>query len=373
MSNSLRYCLASALLLSTAAAAEEAKPSPVRVGWLGAMTGPVAKYGAYQAALLAMDDINAEGGINGRPLELIFEDGKCDSKTAVNAAMKLINVDKVHFINGGHCTPESLPISSLAERNKTVMLAAITSSPRLSNAGEYVFRVTAVSTKGVDLQVPYAAEKLSLRRFAILSEETDYARPLAEHFQEIFPKTGGTIVAAESYAPGDTDFRAILAKIKSKAPDGIYLGVQAPDRAILILQQMKDLGMRIAVFGNEITGNAFQAAAEKKELFEGTIFPEPQIDWNAPRTHDFVERFKKRFEVDSLPFGFWSAEAYDSVRLMAKVIADCGDDVEKVRQCLYQVKDYPGISGSIGIDAHGDGIRTYLLKTVRDGEIVPLN
>lgn len=373
MLNILKACLVILALAPTNALCEQQKEAPIRIGWIGAMTGPVAKYGAYQAALLAQDDINAAGGINGHPLELVFEDGKCDPKTAVNAAMKLLNVDKVHFIVGGHCTPESLPISSLVERNKALMLAAITSSPKLSTAGDNVFRVTAVSTKGVDLQVPYAAEQMKLKRFAVVSEETDYARPLAEHFQEIFPKTGGEIVASESYSPGESDFRAILTKIKSKSPDGVYLGVQAPDRAILILQQMKDLGMHAAIFGNEITGNAFQSASDKKDLFEGVIFPEPQIDWNAAATHDFVERFKKRFNVESLPFGFWSAEAYDAVRLLAKMLGECGNDVEKVKHCLYQVKNYPGISGSIGIDTNGDGIRTYLLKTVRKGEISPLS
>lgn len=363
--------IAIALILSCSTLAGAEEPGALKIGWIGAMTGPVAKYGAYQAALLAQDDINAAGGIKGRKLELVFEDGKCDPKTAVNAAMKLINVDKVHFIIGGHCTPESLPISSLAERNKTIMLAAITSSPKLSEAGDYIFRVTAVSTQGVDLQVPYAAQQLKLKRLAIISEETDYARPLAEHFQETFPATGGEVVAAESYTPGESDFRAILTKIKSKNPDAIYLGVQAPDRAVLILQQMRDLGIHVKIFGNEITGNAFQASGDKKDLFEGLIFPEPQIDWNAPATHDFVERFKKRFNVE-LPYGFWSAEAYDAVMLMAKVIGECGDDVEKVKACLYATKGYPGISGSVGIDTKGDGIRTYLLKIVENGQIKPL-
>lgn len=115
------------------------------------MTGPLSKYGALQSAQLAEEDINAAIGINGHPLQLIDEDGKGDLKTALTAAMKLVDSDGVKFILGGHCTPESLAIAPFLEREKVIMLAAITSTPKLTSAGDYIFRVTPVSLRAPEL------------------------------------------------------------------------------------------------------------------------------------------------------------------------------------------------------------------------------
>jgi len=119
---------------------------PIKIGFIGAMSGPFTKYGAFEAVNLAVEEINKAGGINGRKIILVAEDGKCDGKEAVNAVNKLINIDKIKIILGGHCTPESLAIAPIVEQNKVIMLASITTSPGLTHAGDYVFRTSPVST-----------------------------------------------------------------------------------------------------------------------------------------------------------------------------------------------------------------------------------
>ena len=94
---------------------------PVTIGWIGSMTGPQQKWAAYEAAQIALEEINRQGGINGRPLRIIWEDGKGSGTAAAAAAQKLINVDHVKYILGGHCTPESLAIAPIAERAGVVM------------------------------------------------------------------------------------------------------------------------------------------------------------------------------------------------------------------------------------------------------------
>lgn len=346
--------------------------APIKVGWIGAMTGPLAKYGAFQSAQLAQDDVNKSGGINGRRLELIFEDGKGDGKNGANAAQKLISIDKVNYILGGHCSPESLAIAPLAERNKVIMLASITSNPKLTEAGDYIFRLTAVSTRHSELIAPYTMNKKGLKLFAIIHEETDYAQPPAERLAELVKGNGGQVVEFQSYHPGETDFRSIITRIKSKNPEALYLGVQSPDAAILFLRQLKEQGVEVTLLGNEITGNAVPPDPNEALLFEGMIFAEPAFDQDRPITKEFINRFKSGFSVKSLPYGFWTAEAYDAVQLLASVIARCGDTVEDVKKCLYEVKDYQGVSAPVSIDSNGDGVRDYVLKVINNGRVTNL-
>lgn len=345
---------------------------PVRVGWLGPMTGSIAKYGAYQAATIAEEDINREGGINGRPFKLIFEDGKGSGASAVSAVQKLLAVDKVQFIVGGHCTPESLPISSIVQQSGAVMLAAITSSPKLTSAGDNIFRITAVSTTGVDLLTKYIFSKSKAGTFGVVYEETDYALPLAMQFKNNLEAARGKIALYEGYLPGESDFRSLLTKIKSSHLDGLYLAVQSPDTAILIMQQMQQLGVSIPVFGNEIAGNALHAYKGDSKLFEGLTFPEPEFDPDNLQVKHLRASFKEKFNLDDLPFGFWTAEAYDAVRVMADAIKRCGNDVQAVKKCFYSIKNYQGASGSITIDSNGDGIRNYSVKKVQSGSIIKL-
>jgi len=140
---------------------------------IGAITGPVAKYGSYEAVTLAVEEINNAGGIKGRKINLIAEDGKCDAKEAVNAANKLINVDGVKIILGGHCTPESLAIAPIAEQNRVIMFASITSTPSLTNMGDYVFRTSPVSVVQSILVANLSYNSLHLRKVAIVYEQTD--------------------------------------------------------------------------------------------------------------------------------------------------------------------------------------------------------
>lgn len=344
----------------------------IRVGWIGSMTGPISKYGAYQAAQLALEDINASGGIGGKPLEVIFEDGKGNGKAAVDAANKLIQIDRVRYILGGHCTPESLPIAPIAERNHVLMLAALTSNPYLTNAGDYVFRVSPVSTKAADVLVPYMLRKLEQKKLGVLYEETDYARPTAERVAELFEKGGGKVVRKESYLPGETDFRSLLGRFRLAGVDSIFIGTQAPETAAQILTQVHDLHLDVALFGNESTGNVHSSVPVSADVIEGLTFSEPSFDEQSEKTKKFIERYKARYHVDGLPFGLWTAEVYDAMRLLAESIEKCGDDVEKVKACLYAVREYEGVSGKITIDANGDGVRVYSLKTTHAGVTQPV-
>ena len=134
-----------------------------------------------------------------------MEDGRCEGRATANAANKLIHVDKVNFILGGHCSTETLTLAPLAEKNKVLVLASISTSPDITKAGRYIFRTSPVSTKQSSLVAIYLRDDLSLSRLAIIHEDTNYAAPIAETLRERFVQQGGTVSYFEKFNPGETD------------------------------------------------------------------------------------------------------------------------------------------------------------------------
>ena len=360
-------------LVSTAGASAFADGPPIKVGWIGALNGPTAKWGAQQSALLGQEDVNRSGGINGRPLQLVFEDTGCNGAQAVSAFQKLTSSDNVSFILGGHCSPDSLAFAPLAERKKIVSIAAITSSPKLTSAGDFIFRVTPVSTKLAELVVPYATKDLGVKKLVIINELTDYVLPVAEKVKADFEASGGTVANVFTFNPGETDFRTMILKASSSKPDALYIGVQAPDTAILIMKQFRDLGLALKVFGNEQFGGAFNSAKpEERALLDNVIFAQAKCDLSVPSIKSFVDLYTERYHVDALPFSCYTAEAYDTVELLAAALRKCGEEVDCVKKYLYGVQNYSGASGTISFDENGDVNKDYVLQQVLGDGVVTL-
>lgn len=340
---------------------------PIKIGWISDLSGPVAKYGAYEAGMLAVEEINQKGGINGRPIQLIAEDGKCNPKAATDAINKLIQVDNVKIVLGGHCTPESMNIAPIAEENKIIQLASITSSPKFSGIGEYIFRTSPVSIAQSALIADYAINN-GIKKIAIIYEQTDYALPIAEKLKTEFTSKGGEVTNFEAYAPATEDFRTILLKVKSQNPEAIFISPQSPDAALLLIKQIKEIGLNARLFGNDVAIN--QAIIDKfPDKYEGFIGATPDFDTENPKTKTFIEAYKKKYNVQNIPYGIWTAETYDAVYIIADAISKNGEDVEKIKEYLSNIKDYQGASGTFSINEKHDGVRTYTLKTVKNGKL----
>ena len=207
------------------------------------------------------------------------------------------------------------------------------------------------------------------RKIAIIYEQTDYARPIAERMEEKFLEDGGEVVFIEAYLPTETDFRTIISKAISRNPDSIFLSTQRPEASFQLVKNIKEFGLDVQLFGNDavVLKGMF---GENPEIQEGIIGAGPNYDKNNPKTKAFTEKFLKRFEMDSLPYGFYTAESYDGMFMLKEAIEAVGEDPEKVKDYLYTI-EYHGASGTIKLDEHGDGIREYILKIVKDGELVP--
>ncbi|MCA9352772.1 ABC transporter substrate-binding protein [Patescibacteria group bacterium] len=347
---------------------EEEFRDPIKIGWVSGMTGTSSKYGTFEAGKMAMDEINAAGGINGRPLEIIFEDGQCKGTVAAQAANKLINIDNVKIILGGHCTPESAAIQPIAEKNKVLLFASVTSSPTMSNIGEYFFRTTSISTIQSYILANKAYNDLNLRNIAVYYEQTDYAEPIAEKFKEEFEKLGGNISVFEGFAPETNDFRTSLTKAKVNNVDGIFMSPQRPDAGINLVKQIAELNLNVQLFGNDIMSGEY-IVSDLAEYVEGMLVASPEYDEeNNPKSKKFAESYYENYGVAN-PFGVFTAESYDAVYIIAEAIEKYGEDIEKIKDYLSHLKNYDGVSGKISIDENHDGVREYSLKSVKNGTL----
>ena len=345
------------------AAAQPQSDGVFKIGWIGPLTGPLAKYGAGQAARIAEDDINAAGGVLGKRLTLLMEDGQGSGAAALAAFRKLTEIDHVSFIVGGHCTPESAPIAPLAEAKGVLLLAAITSSPKLTGINPNFFRLTYSNAAASRAIAEFALSK-GLKSAATLSEQTDYALPSAENFAKVLTEHSVKIALHEEFPPGESDFRTLALKLKTLAPQALYIAVQSGESAKMVIQALRQIEFPGLILSNEQFANAPLAFPEAAPLFEGVTFAEPEFDQTLPEAAKFIAEFSRRFNTPNLPNGIFTAESYDAVRVLAEMINDCGRDVDAVKKCLYRVKNHPGASGPVTIGPDRDGARKIVLKRI---------
>jgi branched-chain amino acid transport system substrate-binding protein len=348
------------------------KDNSIRIGWISDLTGQASKYGSIEAARIAVDEINSAGGIKGRMIELIEEDGKCEATTALNAARKLIDVNKVDYILGGHCSTETITIAPVAEKKRVIMLASISTSPAITNLGDYVFRTSPISTQQSEIVARYAINN-NIKKVGVIYEIKDYPKPIADAFKKSFEELGGQVSVFDGFSPEENDFRSILSRMKEANVEAIFISPQAPEKASLIIKQINELGLNVKIFGNEQVGSKTTIDAVGNSAIEGLVFGEPKFDVNDPITKEFIEKYNSRYGTNGLPLGIWTAECYDAVHILADAIDASDDDVEKIKEYLYGVKKYVGASGSFSIDENGDGVREYKLKTIKEGKIIDID
>ena len=221
------------------------EPEPYRIGVMESLTGPGETYGtvAVRAKTMAMDEINAAGGIDGRPLELVVEDSKCGAQDAISAYHKLTDVEGVKIILGTSCSSAMLGVAPLAEADGVVLFSGLASNPDIADAGDYIFR-TQISDIEVGLTTGDTLWADGVRALATITEETDYAEGVRRTSVAQFEKRGGRVVAAERFTSDTTDFRTPLTKLFAADPDALHIAPQSEFAAGTIVKQARELGYR---------------------------------------------------------------------------------------------------------------------------------
>ncbi len=348
-----------------------AQTQPIRIGGIASLTGGVAAYGTVMqnVANLRVQEINATGGVNGRPIEIIWEDGKCSPSDASRAAQKLINVDKVSLILGGSCSSETLAAAPITEKNKVILISPITASPELSEAGDFVFRVYPLSFSQGGNMVEYA-KKQNFQHVGILAEENDFGLSVVDIFEKNFSEK----ISKELFLPSESDFRTRLTKLKNSDIQALVLILQAPGKFEIIARQMEELQLEMPlIVSSVVIGNP-----ENQTIFREFLANHHTVgtSFSAPENSE-LQTFLKKYETTygTLPHHEeMAATTLETVNILAEIIERVGDEIktEDIRDALYDVKNRNGIFPNLSFDANGDVNLEYSLFKFDGEKFIPL-
>jgi branched-chain amino acid transport system substrate-binding protein len=352
------------------------KLTTIKIGVVGPLSGDAASYGEYvfKSIKIAIDDYNkTHKALN---FEAVYEDGKCDGSQAVTALNKLINIDKVHYVIGGVCSTETLAMAPIAESNKIILFTPWSTSPNITNAGDYIFRNIASDDYGAKEIAKIAVQKGD-KKIGLIAENTDYAQSLKNTFKKTCTSLGGEVALDESFNTGTTDFRTIITKAKSENVSVLYAVPQLYKTMALMLKQMKELGYQPKLYSNDALINSEALKyydPSYSGILEGAIFTQAIFDEENAKTKNFLAEFTNKYGSTEGPLQpVYLATGYDSIFLLGAAITKSGDNPEKVKDYLYTIKNWDGVIKNFSFDQNGDAAMGVEAETVKNGKIVPLS
>jgi branched-chain amino acid transport system substrate-binding protein len=340
----------------------------IKIGEVDPLTGGVSQFGigCHQGFLLALEQINAEGGILGQKIELVTEDDQSKPGQSATAVRKLITQDKVVAILGDATSSATLEAAPVAQSDKIPMMTPTATNPRITEVGNFIFRVCFLDEFQGRMLARFAREKLKAQRiFTLTDVKQDYSVDLLKFFKDEFTKLGGIIVGEQSYSTGDSDFRAQLTPIRVAKPDAVYLPGYYQEVA-LIVKQARQIGLTMPFIGCD--GWANQALLDiGGKAMNGCFFTNHfSPDDQSPIVKSFVAKYQEKY--GTLPDTF-SALGYDAAHLMSDAIKRAGSpNSQAVRDALAQTANFQGVTGQISFDANRNASKPGLIVTVKDGK-----
>ena len=368
----------SLLLASCAPAEEPSTTEPIRIGYIGPLTGDAASFGTdtVNGARMAVEEINAAGGVNGRQVSLIAEDGRCNGADSASAAQKLIGIDKVSAIIGGQCSSETLGAAPIAEAGKVVMISPVSSSPDVTHAGEFIFRVyPSDALKGTALANYFATS--GFEKIAMISENTDFCMGIHDSVKASL-QAGASLVFDESVEPGTKDYRSLFARLKETDFDVFLVNGQSDSTVAAMVQQFRELGLTQPIVGTD-TADSVTLGQIAKEAVEGLrALSVPSLSKDDPKGGPFVMAYDEKYGTPQVGL-FFAALSYEATRLLLTTMVDAGTEGPALRDALHAHTGYDSIIGTMTFDQNGDiaGI-PFALKEFKNGvlsevERIPLN
>jgi branched-chain amino acid transport system substrate-binding protein len=331
-------------------------------------TGDAAMYGNFQrdAAQLAADEINAAGGINGKKIELFPLDDASKPNVALNAMQKLLNETKPIVLLGPDWSGNTLAVAPLAKQNKLPQITSSKSRKITHDGNDYIFRVVATGPFIGQALVDYAY-KQGFRKMAILYTNSDYGVSGGQGAKAALVKYNLQPAAYETYNVGDNDFTAPLLRIKNSGAD-VVIDYSIQVEGAKSLRQMRQMGIKIPVFGGDAFITPDFAKLVGPEMMEGVIASSAFIASDpAPEVQGFVTKYKQKFGVEPEDH---AAPYYDAVKILGQVIGKTGPDREKIDAELHALKGYKGIQGDYTADKWGNMIHRSSLAKYTGGKWV---
>jgi branched-chain amino acid transport system substrate-binding protein len=342
----------------------------ILIGEYGSLTGAQATFGqsTHNAIMMAIDEVNGNGGVNGRKIKVLTEDDQSKSEEAQNAVTKLISQNGVLAILGEVASSCSIAAAPTCQSNKVPMITPSSTNPEVTKKGDYIFRVCFTDDYQGENIARFAATQLKIKRAAILTDvKNDYSTGLTATITRVFTSLGGQIVGKASYSNGDSDFRSQLTAVGANKPEAIFVPGYYGDVAQIAIQA-RDLGMKQPLLGGdgwespklvEIGGRALDGSMYTNHYF----YADPN-----PVVRNFVQRYKDRY--GAIPDGM-AALGYDAARVLADAIKRAKKlDGPSLRDAIAETKNFDGVSGKItlGPDRNAVG-KKIIVEEVKNGQL----
>ena len=341
----------------------------IKIGEYASLHGSEAAFGesSHEGTVLAIEQINAAGGVLGKKIDLISEDNQSKPGESATIVKKLITRDHVVAVLGEVASGRSLEAAPICQENKIPMISPSSTNPKVTETGDYIFRVCFTDPFQGKLLAEFALKTLKAKRIAILSDvAAPYSVGLAQFFREPFVTAGGQIVAEQKYSSHDKDFNAQLTAIKAENPDAIFVPGYYTEAGLIVLQA-RQLGITVPLFGGD-GWEAPELIETAGKALEGTYYsthysPED----TSAAVQDFVKKFQARFNGET-PDAM-AALGYDSAMVLVDAMKRAGTTEEpKLRDAIAATKDLPCITGKLTLDANRNPTKSAVIVTVKDGK-----
>ena len=341
---------------------------PIKIGQFASLTGKEASLGqsSNKGTLMAIDDLNAAGGVLGRPLLLVTEDTQSKPGETATVVKKLISRDKVVALLGEVASSRSLEAAPIAQAAKVPMISPASTNPKVTETGAYIFRTCFIDPFQGPVMARFAREHLKAKRVAlVVSNSSAYSIGLAKFFRESFVANGGTIVLEQKYSEGDKDFKAQLTAIKAAGVDAVFNPGYYNEGA-LIVRQARDLGLTLPIFGADSWEAEALIQLGGKAMEGAYLCSHYSPEDPSPRVQNFVAAYKKRF--GSTPDSNASL-GYDSVLVLVDAIRRAGTtERDALREAIATTRDFMAVTGKITIDSERNASKNAVIIQVKNGK-----
>lgn len=342
----------SAVSIFVFSACTKTNSNEIKIGHYGSMTGGAATFGQStdKGIKMAIEEANAAGGVNGKQLKLVTFDTQSKNEEASTVVTRLITQEKVVALLGEVASSRSLAAAPIAQSNKIPMISPSSTNPKVTEVGDYIFRVCFIDPFQGTVMAKFAIDNLKAKKVAVLRDvKSDYSVGLADFFTKGFKERNGEISVDLSYQEGDIDFKAQLTQIRAKNVDAIFVPGYYTEVG-LIARQAKQLGIKVPLLGGD-GWDSSKLSEIGQDAINGSYFSNHySTDSADPAVQEFITKFKAKF--GETPDGL-AALGYDSAKVLIEAIKRTKEMTPtQIRDEIAKTADFPGVTGKITLDAN---------------------
>lgn len=343
-------------------------PNEIRIGEFGSLTGAQATFGISTAngIQLAETEVNEAGGVNGKTLKVIALDDQGKPEEAAVVVTKLITQEKAQVILGEVASSLSLAAAPICQEHKVPMITPSSTNPKVTQVGDYIFRVCFIDPFQGQVMADFAMGHLKAKTAAVFRDQkSDYSMGLADFFEKRFKEKGGTLVADQSYVAGDIDFKSQLTTLREKKPDVIFVPGYYTEVG-LIAQQARELGIQVPLLGGDGWDSSKLYEIGGKSL-DGCYFSSHYSSQSTdPKVQAFVKKYQARF--GQMPDAL-ATLGYDAMGVLVAALKKAkGLDAAALRDAIADTKKFPGVTGTISLDADRNAVKPAVVLKISGGK-----